>query len=75
MRMEKIENTQDLLSPVYTDKTLKGYIREAVQRKLEWFRARIFGACPECHSIHIEEVYGWDKLQCKDCGCTWRQGF
>jgi hypothetical protein len=76
MRIERLEAPVERHGQVDgTGKTLTDQVLEVVHHKMDWFRARVFGACPECHSIHIEEVYGWDKLQCKECHCTWRQGF
>ena len=76
MSMERLETPLELHGQAaITGQTLTEQVREAVHHKVDWCRARIFGSCPECHSIHIQEAYGWDKLQCKDCGCTWKPGF
>jgi hypothetical protein len=38
---------------------------------VHWFRAYLYGECPECHGTHSKQVCGWNKKQCKDCGCIW----
>lgn len=50
-------------------------IKESSNRLVHRVRSMIYGECPECHGTHIREVYGWDKVSCKNCGSTWKTGF
>jgi len=45
-----------------------------LKRLINKVRAFVWGRCPNprCQSFNVKQVEGWQKLQCRDCGHTWR---
>jgi hypothetical protein len=60
-------STSFLAIPLIT----KVEIHENTHGSLHWMRTRIFSECPSCHGTHNKQIFGWNKLQCENCGNIW----
>ena len=68
----KIERQRRTILPLNTPITIKVINHENIHGVVHWMRATMYGECPSCKSTHNTQVRGWNKLQCKNCGNTWK---
>jgi hypothetical protein len=71
MRIIKVEQPVGIAIPVSHFRTPIAEIQEKTHGLLHWIRAWSYGECPSCHGTHNKQVFGWNKMQCKQCGETW----